>query len=108
VSSVRFERTPPSASCWCLLPLGYEDVEPPPGADPGLLPYGGRVTSRVRRRSYRDWNRTSVLSGQSRGGIPNNPPGIECGRRDLNPHALRHRGLDPGRLPVSPPPLSAP
>jgi hypothetical protein len=25
VSSVRFERTLPSASCWCLLPLGYED-----------------------------------------------------------------------------------
>src|SRR5499427_7345761 len=41
VSSVRFERTLPSASCWCLLPLGYEDVEPPPGADPGHPPYEG-------------------------------------------------------------------
>jgi hypothetical protein len=26
VSPVRFERTLPSASCWCLLPLGYEDI----------------------------------------------------------------------------------
>jgi hypothetical protein len=25
----------------CLLPLGYEDVEPPPGADPGHPPYEG-------------------------------------------------------------------
>jgi hypothetical protein len=25
----------PSASCWCLLPLGYEDEEPPPGVEPG-------------------------------------------------------------------------
>ena len=40
VSSVRFERTLPSAS-WRLLPLGYEDVEPPPGADPGRPPYEG-------------------------------------------------------------------
>jgi hypothetical protein len=31
----------PSASCWCLLPLGYEDMEPPPGADPGHPPYEG-------------------------------------------------------------------
>ena len=41
VSPVRFERTLPSASCWCLLPLGYEDMEPPPGADPGHPPYEG-------------------------------------------------------------------
>lgn len=47
VSPVRFERTLPSPSRWCLLPLGYEDLEPSPGADPGLLPYGGKVTSRV-------------------------------------------------------------
>jgi hypothetical protein len=32
--------------------LEYEHMEPPPGADPGLLPYGGRVTSRVRRHSW--------------------------------------------------------
>jgi hypothetical protein len=45
VSSVRFERTLPSASCWCLLPLGYEDVEPPPGADPGRPPYEGEAAA---------------------------------------------------------------
>jgi hypothetical protein len=41
VSPVRIERTLPSASRWCLLPLGYEDSEPPPGVDPGHPPYGG-------------------------------------------------------------------
>jgi hypothetical protein len=41
VSSVRFERTLSRLSTWCLLPLGYEDSEPPPGADPGLPPYEG-------------------------------------------------------------------
>ena len=43
VSSVRFERTLPSASCGLLVPLpwGCEDVEPPPGADPGHPPYEG-------------------------------------------------------------------
>jgi hypothetical protein len=41
VSSVRFERTLPSYSAMCLLPPGYEDVEPPPGADPGHPPYEG-------------------------------------------------------------------
>ena len=45
MSSVRLERTLPSPSCWCLLPLGYEDMEPPSGADPDLLPYGGRVAA---------------------------------------------------------------
>jgi hypothetical protein len=39
VSSVRFERTLSAYSARRLLPLGYEDVEPPPGADPGLPPY---------------------------------------------------------------------
>ena len=38
VSSVRFERTLPAPHAG-LLPLGYEDVEPPPGADPGHPPY---------------------------------------------------------------------
>lgn len=34
-----------SASCWCLLPLSYEDVEPPPGADPGHPPYEGEAAA---------------------------------------------------------------
>lgn len=41
VSSARFERALPAASGRCLLPLGYEDMEPPPGADPGHPPYEG-------------------------------------------------------------------
>ena len=45
VSPVRFERTLPPASGACLLPLGYEDVEPSSGADPDRLPYGGKVTA---------------------------------------------------------------
>src|SRR5262249_39042792 len=31
-----------------------------------------------------------------------------CGRRDLNPHALRHGNLNPARLPVPPRPQRAP
>ena len=41
VSPARFERALPTSSRWCLLPLGYEDREPPPGADPGHPPYEG-------------------------------------------------------------------
>jgi hypothetical protein len=29
----------------CLLPPGYEDVEPPPGADPGHPPYEGEAAA---------------------------------------------------------------
>src|SRR5215469_4191168 len=32
-------------SCWRLLPLGHEDSEPPPGADPGHPPYEGGVAA---------------------------------------------------------------
>jgi hypothetical protein len=42
VSSVRFERTLPRYSGACLLPLGYEDVEPPTGLEP--------ATSAIRER----------------------------------------------------------
>lgn len=27
------------------LPLGYADMEPSPGVEPGHLPYGGKVTA---------------------------------------------------------------
>ena len=39
LSSVRFERTLPAPHAGASLPLGYEDMEPPPGADPGHPPY---------------------------------------------------------------------
>ena len=47
VCPVRFERTLSAYSAPRLLPLVYEHMEPSPGADLGLLPYGGKVTSRV-------------------------------------------------------------
>ncbi len=110
VSPVRFERTLPSLSCWCLLPLGYEDVEPSPGADPGRLPYGGRVTSRVRRHGFRGWTRTSEGRIQSPAWDADAHPEMECGRRDSNAQAasfeearsagcrhsgVRRQGLEP-------------
>ena len=39
VSSARLERALPATSTPCLLRLGYEDMEPIPGADPGHPPY---------------------------------------------------------------------
>jgi hypothetical protein len=45
VCPVRFERTLSAYSAPRLLPLVYEHMEPPPGADPGLLPYGGRAAA---------------------------------------------------------------
>jgi hypothetical protein len=42
VSSVRLERTLPRYSGACLLPLGYEDLEPPTGLEP--------ATSAIRER----------------------------------------------------------
>ncbi len=45
VSPARFERALPTSSRWCLLPLGYEDMEPPPGADPGHPPYEGEAAA---------------------------------------------------------------
>ena len=70
-------------------------MEPPPGVEPGLLPYEGRAASRARRRSYRGWNRTSVLLFQRQGGMPTTHPVSsaegasrtrKCARRDSNPH----------------------
>lgn len=164
------------------MPAIHPGTEPPPGADPGLLPYRGRVTavcdgrapaqamavasasrsskglrayagagcprcdsnahcqritlvppavgrrgrgaatrcrpgpsavrrrsrSRARRRRCRARTRTLTPVAQNDVACPISRPGIECARRDLNPHALRHRCLKPARLPVSPPALGAP
>ena len=50
----------------CLLPLGYEDVEPPPGADPGPSAVRRRSRSRARRRELpsEDSNLDSLIQGQ--------------------------------------------
>ena len=37
VSPARHELALPRISAWCLLPLGYEDAEPPAGTDPASL-----------------------------------------------------------------------
>ena len=48
VSSARLERALPATSTPCLLRLGYEDMEPIPGADPGHPPYeGGAAAVRI-------------------------------------------------------------
>jgi hypothetical protein len=46
VSSVRFERTLPRYSGACLLPLGYEDMEPPGGLEPPTCVLRGRRSAR--------------------------------------------------------------
>jgi hypothetical protein len=85
VSPVRFERTLPSASCWCLLPLGYEDLEPPPGADPGHPRYeGGAAAVRGGRAAGQGLEPRST--GSEPAVLPLDDPASLCGRRELNPH----------------------
>lgn len=57
------------------LPLGYEDVEPPSGADPDHPPYEGGAASRARRRGWPSWPRTRKLRVQSAAGLPDSPNG---------------------------------
>jgi hypothetical protein len=72
--------------------LRHERMEPPPGVEPGLLPYEGRAASRARRRSWGTWTRTrtSVAVSRFRAGrvasytIPHRYAG-----RDLNPQTAR-------------------
>lgn len=54
VSPAGFEPALPRPSTWCLLPLGYEDSEPPPGVEPGLPPYEGEAAASARRRETSD------------------------------------------------------
>jgi hypothetical protein len=41
--------------------LVYEDMEPPPGVEPGLPPYGGRAASRAQRLGWGTRARTWTL-----------------------------------------------
>ncbi len=45
VPSARLERAPFSLLKTVPLPLGYEGLEPPLGADPSHLPYEGRAAA---------------------------------------------------------------
>jgi hypothetical protein len=74
---------------WCLLPLGYEDMEPPPGADPGHPPYeGGAAAVRGGVAGHPGFE-PGKLRVQSPAGLPIPPMAIECGRRESNAQAAR-------------------
>ena len=53
--------------------MGYEDMEPPPGADPGHPPYEGEAAA-VRGGKDRGWDRTSVAKVQGLDGMPTTHP----------------------------------
>jgi hypothetical protein len=86
VSSARFERALPTSSRWCLLPLGYEDVEPPPGVDPGHPPYeGGAAAVRGGKAGHPGFEPgNSGFRARRVCQIP--PMAIGCGRWESNPH----------------------
>jgi hypothetical protein len=73
----------------CLLPLGYEDVEPIPGVEPGRPPYEGGVAGRAHRHSFRGRTRTCKGGVQSAAGVACAPPGIEYAERDSSPQTAR-------------------
>ena len=75
VSPARLERALPATSRPCLLPLGYEDMEPIPGVEPGRPPYEGGAAGRAHRRGWPSWSRTRKLRVQSAAGLPNSPNG---------------------------------
>jgi hypothetical protein len=95
VSSVRFERTLPSSSCWCLLPLGYEDSGAAVRCRSGPPALRRRGRSRARRRGFRGWTRTSDGRGQGPAGDPNAPPGTGAGGeiRTLTQPGLSRPGI---------------
>jgi hypothetical protein len=89
VSPARFERALPTSSRWCLLPLGYEDIEPPPGADPGHPPYeSGAAAVRGGKAGHPGFEPgNSGFRARRVCQIP--PMAIECGRRESNAQAAR-------------------
>ena len=84
------------------LPLGYEDVEPPSGVEPDHPPYGGEAASRARRRRCRARIRTLTPVAQNHVACLISRPGIECGRRDSDPHRpYGPAGFEPAVYPFS-------
>src|SRR5262249_50304599 len=89
VSPARFERALATSSRWCLLPLGYEDMEPPPGADPGHPPYEGGAAA-VRGGKAGHPGLEPGNSGFRARRVCQIPPmAIGCGRRESNAQAAR-------------------
>jgi hypothetical protein len=69
--------------------LDYEDMEPPPGADPGHPPYEGRAAAvRGGEAAHRGFE--PRLPDSESSVLPIERMGIECGRRESN--AYRARG----------------
>lgn len=67
VSQARFERALPTSSSWCLLPLGYEDMEPLPRLERGASDLRGRRSGQMSYRgtTWGTWARTRNLLIQS-------------------------------------------
>jgi hypothetical protein len=96
VSPARFERTLPTSSRWCLLlPLGYEDMEPPPGADPGHPPYeGGAAAVRGGKAGHPGFEPGTPGPGPGGSAVfPQWPSGAEGASRTRKPRGLSSRGI---------------
>jgi hypothetical protein len=67
------------------LPLGYADLEPPPGVEPGHPRYEGGAAA-VRGGKAEEPGFEPRPAGPEPAVLPVTPFPIECGRRDSNPH----------------------
>jgi hypothetical protein len=63
--------------------------EPPPGVEPGLLPYEGRAASQRAAAKLPERDSNSHLPGSEPGVLPFRRSGIECGRCDSNAQTTR-------------------
>jgi hypothetical protein len=96
----------PHAGASCQ--LGYEDPEPPPGADPGLLPYGSRAAA-VRGGVAGESGFEPELNGPEPIVLPGYTIPHGCERRDSDPHGpYGPPGLEPGVATVTPLPPGRP
>jgi hypothetical protein len=96
----------PHAGASCQ--LGYEDSEPPPGADPGLLPYGSRAAA-VRGGVAGESGFEPELNGPEPIVLPGYTIPHGCGRRDSDPHGPHGPpSLEPGVVTVTPLPPGRP
>jgi hypothetical protein len=108
VRSAGFEPATSSISGWPLYRIGVRAHGAATRCRPGPSAVRRRSRSRARRPSYRGWNRTSVTKVQSLDGVCQQPTRYWCGKRDLNPHATRAPGFEPGASTIPPPPHGAP
>ena len=68
--------------------MGYEDMEPPPGADPGHPPYEGEAAAvHGGEAAHRGFE--PRLPDPESSVLPVERMGIKCGRRDSNAQAAR-------------------